>query len=275
MKHSILFAAMLLILASCQNGSNNEGIVTYKFNIIGDFNTRGELVADGSAMTDIWVLDYMNNTFVQQIHQSSSDADFGSPVITLRYGDHHLYFVASRGKNPSIDINAGMLTFSSASDTFWKDYELSVESGNAGNVSVVLNRIVSKLRIVVGDAVPEGAASFNITPHTWYRGFNYMTGSPTSALTDNTSVISIPSSVIGTTDVTVSLFSFSPSTEWTTNIVIAGKNSSGEVIGSATASNVPFVRNRITSLSGNLFSQVNTSGITLNTEWESPTELSW
>ena len=79
----------------------------FTFTLKGDFSdewkpvTRGYLAADGKDMTDVWVLDYMDGQLVQQVHQSDhTDDDFGKPVVQLAYGEHHVYFVASRGAEP-------------------------------------------------------------------------------------------------------------------------------------------------------------------------------
>ena len=97
---------MLIILAAYLAGCNSNdtpdydatGTVDMTFAINGDFTlsvhdfTRA-LTADGKDMTDVWVLDYMDGTLMQTVHQVSTDDDFGQPVMTLALGEHHLYFV--------------------------------------------------------------------------------------------------------------------------------------------------------------------------------------
>ena len=74
--------------------------------------TRGYLQADGKDLTDVWVLDYMDGTLVQQLHQGDNTAsDFGKPVLQLSYGSHHVYFIASRGVDPVMNTEAHTLTF--------------------------------------------------------------------------------------------------------------------------------------------------------------------
>jgi hypothetical protein len=83
----------------------------FTFTLKGDFSeewksvTRGYLQADGKDMTDLWVLDYIDGTLVQQVHQSDNTAEnFGKPQMTLSYGSHHIYFVASRGVDPVLNF---------------------------------------------------------------------------------------------------------------------------------------------------------------------------
>ena len=281
-KTMILFASLLLLACS----SHDDEIVDVKesrdvaFILRGDFSfnitpfTRS-LDADGYAMTDVWVLDYVDGELKQQVHQTSSDANFGSPSLSLGYGTHHLYFVTSRGTSPVLDTDASTLSFSRVSDTFWKDCELTVTSSTSSTISVELDRIVTKLRITITDAVPDDAATFNITPHTWYYGFNYMTGAPITATTDMTSTINIPSSSLGQQNVMMSMFSFSPASDWQTNVSLDSKTSASVVIGNASVADVPFSRNRMTTVSGVLYAQVKTTSISVNAEWNTPYEMTW
>ena len=126
--------------------------VTITFNCRGfDFSTEPfagtrALEADGKAMTDLWVLDYPNGQTAPtiQIHQTSSDEDFGSPTLNLAVGSHHVYFIASRGQDATIDTDAHTITFGKVRDTFYMDYEINVTATSNGSRSVTLERIVTK-----------------------------------------------------------------------------------------------------------------------------------
>lgn len=283
MKKVLLMALAVGLLTACSQVSDEvemNGSKDVQFNLEGDFTfeitpfTRS-LEADGKSMTDVWIFDYVGGSLVQQIHQVSTDDGFGSPTLTLSPGTHHLYCATSRGNTPVVDNNAATITFTRPSDTFWKDYEITVSPSTPASVSVACDRIVSKLKIVVTDAVPEGAATFNVTPHTWYYGFNYTTGAPVATQTDAVSTISIPSSVIGQTDTSISIFTFSATTAWNSNVDVNSKNGNGDVLGNASVANVPFERNRITVVSGVLYADVLVAGLTLNTDWEDDYEMTF
>ena len=245
----------------------------FTFTLKGDFSddwktTRGYLAADGRDMTDVWVLDYMNGELVQQLHQGDNTADdFGTPVMNLALGNHHIYFVASRGTGATLDTTAKTIVWERPSDTFWKDYEVSVVATSNGNRAVTLDRAVTKLRLTVTDAIADGAATFNIAPHTWYYGLNYQTGAPVSAQTDGVVTINIPANMIGGTNTPLNIFGFSSTTEWTTDVVLNCKAGNNDVLGSATIVDVPFVRNRVTDYSGPLFGSGGSLTLSLNTDW--------
>ena len=214
--------------------------VTITFRCRGDFDLTTEsftrsLEADGKQLTDLWVLDYVNGSLAQDaIHQISSDSDFGTPTVNLAVGNHHVYFIASRGKIPTLDTDAGTITFGTVSDTFYKDLSLDVTASSNGSRSVTLERIVTKFTAVITDAIPEGAATFNITPSEWYYGWDYVSCSPTAATASQTITINIPASEIGKTNESLNIFCFSASDEWTTDVAIDCKKGDGTILGTAT-----------------------------------------
>lgn len=231
--------------------------------------TVGYLAADGKDMTDVWVLDYMNGVLVQQVHQSDNTAeDFGKPVMQLAYGSHHVYFVASRGTTPTLNVGAHTITWERPSDTFYKDYEVNVVSTSNGNRAVTLERVATKLRLTFTDAIPENAATINITPATWYKGLDYVTGGPCAVAESQTTTINIPSTSIGQTGVQASMFSVSTATEWTTDVIISSKTSADAVLGTATLTAVPLKANRVSDYSGPLFSAGGSMSLSLNGTWD-------
>jgi hypothetical protein len=285
MKQHILTAiAVATILTACN--SDNDIIpdstpVKMTFAISGDFQltttpfTRA-LIADGKDMTDVWVLDYVGGELKQQLHQTSDDADFGSPTMDLSLGTHYIYFIASRGAGAVLNTTAHTLTFTSVRDTFWKDYEITISGGtSSGNRSVTLDRIVTKLKLTFTDAIPEGAAAFNVTPSAWYYGIDYTTGEPSAVTANGTITVSIPSSEIGVVNEAVSIFGFSSATEWTTDVAVDCKTSDGGVLGSATIAAAPFVRNRVSEYTGPLFCDSGAMTLSLDAAWDDSYTGTW
>ena len=258
-----------------------EPPVTITFRCRGDFDLATEsftrsLEADGKQLTDLWVLDYVNGSLAQDaIHQTSSDSDFGTPTLNLAVGSHHVYFIASRGKIPTLNTDAGTITFGAVSDTFYKDLLLDVTASSNGSRSVTLERCATKLTATIIDAIPEGAATFNITPAQWYYGWDYVAGTPTTATASQTITINIPSSEIGFTGERLSIFGFSADDEWTTDIALDCKTSGGDILGTATITDVPLKQNRITTFSGPLFSANGLTTVSLSTDWDTEHTGTW
>ena len=282
-----IFTAMAVaaILTACnsenEHGADATSTTTITFSMTGDFqlNTHDftrSLEADGKTMTDVWVFDYVGGVLQQQVHQTSADADFGTPTLSLSLGEHHIYFVASRGTGAVLDTNDHTLTFAKVLDNFWKDYAITITGGTAsGSRAVALDRIVTKLKVVFSDAIPSGAATFNITPSAWHYGFDYTTGNPTAATTSPNIVVNIPNTSIGAAGESVSIFGFSGTTEWVTDIAINCKKNDDTVLGSATITSAPFVRNRISEYTGPLFGDNGSMALSLNATWNDSYQGSW
>ena len=278
---------MAATMAACSNSDDELSVgdgspVAITFAISGDFTLTSHdftraLTADGKDMTDVWVLDYVDGTLVQQLHQSDNTAaDFGTPTLNLSIGTHHIYFVASRGFAATLNTDDHTLTFGTVRDTFWKDYAITITSGTASSSrSVTLDRVVTKLKVVFSDAIPAGATTFNITPATWYYGINYTTGEPISATPSQPITVNIPSSEIGVVNEAVSIFGFSSATEWTTDIDINCKSASDAVLGSTTITSAPFVRNRVSEYTGPLFGDSGAMMLSLNATWDDSYTGTW
>lgn len=226
-------------------------------------------------MTDLWVLDYMDGTLVQQLHQVPTDENWGQPSLTLAYGSHHVYFICSRGLSPALDTDGHTITWGSVRDTFAKDYEVNVVSTINGNRAVTLDRIVTRFRIKAVDEVPASCASISVTPSEWFYGYDYVNDAPVDSRNDAISV-SVPASLAGTTgNLAMSVFSISGSDEWNASMTVRTATSEDVTLGQAVIASAPFMRNRSTEYSGNMFGSGGSMTISLNDEWSAPYVGEW
>ena len=267
-KTMIILAAVGMAACTKVNFVNERDV---HFSIKGDFGspTFSRATLNSENMTDLWLVDYMGGELKQCVHLTKEDAGFSSPTLTMEYGQHHVYIVASRGVEPVVDNAAHTIVWSSPRDTFWKDATVNV-TATAGSSSVTLDRVVSRLRVVVTDKVPEGSTTFNMSASKWYNGIDYLSGQPVAeeAVSRN---VSIPGSYIGTVgQLSVSFFGFSGTEEWTTNITVSVMDANGDAISSKNISNAPFVRNRSTDYSGMMFASSSGMTMTLNADWATP-----
>lgn len=270
-KTTLLLMAVLAMLSCSEQEPEKNGMKEITFNVSNFENTTRALSADGKDMTDLWIFDYVDGRRAQLVHQTSDDAGFGSPTVTLSYGTHTLHFVCSRGSGVSISGTA--VEWASPNDTFGSTITFDVSDGSASSRSVVLQRIVTKLRLVIRDAVPEGLASISIAPVMWYHGWDFASQGATAATDDEMSV-SVPASYHGTTNLPVTFTCLSPA-EWSTDIRVIARDTDDDIIGSAVISGVPFLRNRVTEYSGNLFGSAGSFSISLNDTWEEPFVGEW
>ena len=270
-----MLAAGALLFAACCKDTAETPTKSVTFNCSGDWtqNTK-DLTANGSSMTDVWVFDYVDNTLIQTIHQDDNTAaDFGSPSLDLSFGTHTLYFVASRGLTPTVNTTAHTITWVKPYDTFHKALTLTVDN-STGSQSVTLERMVGKLKMTINDAIATGTTQFIVTPATWYYGMDYTDGSPTASASNQAITISCPSNYVGESGKFLTVFTFSSSAQWNTNITLAASNGTN-IISSVSIPNVPIQRNRSTEYSGNLFTNNGSSTLTLNDTWGDPITGTW
>lgn len=224
-------------------------------------------------MTDLWLFDYIGDELKQTIHQTATDANFGTPAINAAYGDHTIYFVASRGDTPVIDGN--VISWLKPSDTFWTSRSITIAPSTSASQTVSLQRVATRLRLTVMDEIPATLAQICITPSHWYYGIDYLTGEATDDR-QTERVVNVPASYIGTTgQLYANFYSLSPSSAWQTDITMKAKDGEGVVISQIGIADVPLERNRVTNYSGTLFNANRTVAISVDSDWGEEINGTW
>lgn len=189
--------------------------------------------------------------------QVSTDENFGNPTISLTYGSHELTFIASVQAYP---------TEGKVKDTFGYNYTLNVSSSTAQQ-NISLSRIVTKLQVLMDDAIPSNADHVTIS-------FDRYDTVDLSTLCGNRSISSPArlniSSAVGQIGIIVSTMTFCESItdEWTDDVTVTFYTSSDVVIQQQTISDVPLKANRTTQLKGNWFGGSNSPTLSINNTWE-------
>ena len=290
MKKLMLALAAALMLAACTKNDEitssleimipsdsieTHATVTFSFGGDADIHPMTRATLAEMNLTDVWVFDYMGDALQTTVHQISTDTDFGTPSLSMEYGTHTLYFVASRGSDPTADTDAKTITWGTVRDTFWATLQMTVSPSTATSQSVSLSRVVGRLKISATDVVPATAAKFTVTPSTWYYGLNYQTSEALSSQSTPI-VVNIPSSYIGTTNLNVSVYTLSGSAQWTTNVTAALKASDDTILGSVTITDIPIQRNHITSYGGGIINTGRAMTISIDDEeWIEDTPVTW
>ena len=273
----ILFAIVATtMLVGCVNDNETEvnNFKRVKIAVGGDMDfIQTRLAANDKEMTDLWLFDYIGTELMQTVHQTPSDENWGSPEMMLAYGDHTLYFVASRGSQPT--VTGTVIKWGGPSDTFWNEKTATVGKDSPANLTVTLQRVSTRLRVKLKDFIPTEMASVTIAADTWYNSIDYKTGMTKESYAESRQ-ISIPEEYKETTgQLTISLFGLSDSGEWVTNVTLTAKDNDGKVIGTATIEDVPFDRNRTSDYTGYLFGKDNTVDVTLDDTWEESYTDKW
>lgn len=271
-----LTAAMMLSMISCSSEEPQaekptgweQKTITFTF---GDVITQHAMTrADVTELdlTDLWMFDYVGEELQQTVHQSNTDEDFGVLSASMGYGEHTLYFVASRGTTPTTDTDAQTITWVKPSDTFWATATVTVSPSSASSQAVSLGRVATRLRITVNDEVPAGAAKFVITPAQWYYGIDYTDGSGIAPSSNQPREVSIPSSYIGTSgQLAIAIFGFVPSADWQTDITASLKASDESTLGQVMLENVSLKRNITTAYSGGILGTAKSFTLSADDAW--------
>ena len=219
-------------------------------------------------LTDLWMFDYVGGELQHTVHQSNTDEGFGAISASMGYGEHTLYFVASRGTTPTTDTDAQTITWAKPSDTFWATATVTVSPSSASSQAVTLSRVATRLRITVNDEVPAGAAKFVITPAQWYYGINFTTGNGIAPAANQPREVNITSSYIGTSgQLAIAIFGFVPSADYQTDITATLKTSDDSTLGQVTLEDVPLKRNITTSYSGGILGTAKAFALTADNTW--------
>ena len=282
--------AAATMLAACTKNDEPEASPSFQITIPSDsiethatinFCFGGDVAITGMTratlaelnLTDVWVFDYVGGQLQATTHQTASDASFGSPTLTVDYGDHTFYFVASRGDTPTIDGTT--ISWAKPSDTFWATLSLTVSPGSSITQAVSLHRVAARLRITVTEEIPATLASLSVTPSHWYYGLDYLTG---DAADDRQTArtVNVPASYVGTTgQLVASFFTISPSTQWTTDITLKATGTDNSTLTSISIKDVPMQRNHVTSYDGSILNTWRSITLTSDDEWVEDDAVTW
>lgn len=283
MKKILLMATMLATLTACEHyelidePTNDKGEIVaskaFTFHLKGDFTTSFDemtraavrLENDNTAgITDIWVLDYQDGKLVQQVHQTSSDADFGHPQMNLTYGHHDVKFIAAKGTEASLTASA--ISWGRVKDTFVLDYPVDVAASTNGNRAPELKRVISGLKVVMTDAIPTNAKTITLTLG---KRSQSLTLPGLSALPYSESSADIDcSSNIGVKGASVAIYTLAGDEEWTSTASIVAKDAQGKVITSVELPDVVLRKNRMTTLTGEVFNRTSGFSVAIDSEWD-------
>ena len=267
-----------------QGCENEEGFCTVVADVGGinwnmedpgvDEDVTRAIEANGEALKELWVFDCYENGCALVAKQTDAQDDFGVVSMQLNYGSHKLAFVASRGEGSEVDVDNGKIEWAKVKDTFWTVEDLEVAKGGAAEMSVTLKRVVSRMRVMMSDVVPQNMKKMKITANGWYKGIDVRTGETVGSLSSvdaiaETSEVDIPSVYIGTSKrLAVSLWSIGKSERWTQDVTIGALDENGESIGETICSGVPMERNRVTNVTGYFLSGGKLGNILVDDDWD-------
>ena len=199
MKKNLIFVLVFgFFLAACTKENSkppidhSNGKYPIHLNVTGfsssvtDFNDRktsgnvrgaNDTIGDYVRYLAYNIYEASTSRFIKTIYQTkaSADTNFGKIVDTLANGGYIVSITAARDSvlpdpkyfngglaNPT-NVPEGFGGTYPGSDVFYKRLSITVDSG-AVSQTVILDRIVSKLKVIIEDSIPANAKYISITP---------------------------------------------------------------------------------------------------------------
>ena len=201
---------------------------------------------------------------------------FGNFSLELPVGSYKMIVLGYGSDYPMVFNSMTDVTFGEEKtrETFSYTQDVVISNAAANDLTGTLQRINSRLHVISTDGRPADATKVRITFAAGGKGFNPLTG---LATTDAgfTNVIDFASTAAG--EVSKSRADlFLTTDEQTMSLTIETLDDDGYLLFSKVVSNVPFKRNRITSLTGSMYSPGSVSAtFSVETDWETDYEMTF
>ena len=202
----------------------------------------------------------------QSKSSTATDANFGEFSFQLPVGNYKMVAIGRDvGSNDAFSLTSPVqaaYTSERVRETFSAVQPVVIASTAAVSLNVTLNRLVTKLVVESTDNQPAGVAKIRTTYGAGSKGFN-----PTTGLALDNNGFSLNNSVNATPGTTLAIknFAFLAADEQEIDITLEVLDEKGGVLSTRVIPNVPFRRNRQTTLRGQLFSSKGT--FHLETTW--------
>ena len=279
MKKLILCLAVALLAFSC---TKNQGqLVPVSVQVDAFEISQGEIrgmkaipIDDYSGIKNVTLAFYnADGTEQYKTTQLKNDSNtyttFGEFSLNLPMGSYTMVVIgySTLDDSPFTLTNSTSASYTGdhALETFVATQAVSITNTNAVTLSATLDRIVSKLQIISTDGKTVNASNVRMTLTGGSRSFNPTTG----LATDNNgfnNTVGI-SAALGATSTSTTYLFLATDEETTMDITIDVLDSDGTSISHKFVQNVPFLRNRVTKLTGALYSAGIGTNFQVNTTW--------
>ena len=289
MKKFFFMAGLVLLVAACSKESENMvnnaqmevAVAPVKVHVSGfsvaqeDFpvTRAAQSVVDYTDVKAITLAFYSGSTEVYKHTQVRGALEEGETLgefeCSLPMGSYTMVVIArGQGDNDGFTLTSpteAAYTGDHSRETFTYTQAVNITSTSAVDISATLNRIIAKLQVLSSDGRAANATNVRMTMSAGGKSFNPTTG---LAIANTGFANTVPiSAAAGDTSNSIS-YLFLAGDEQTMNVTIETLDSEGNTLFSKTVANVPFKRNRVTKLTGAMYTNEAASGaFQLETAW--------
>ena len=200
-------------------------------------------IADIVTHLDVWI--YESGSEVEDIHQTSADAGYGSVSVTLnKTKTYTLYAIGHKADGAT--LSDGVISFTDDKVTHSMFYSTTFSPATTTNLSCLMNRIVADFRLDITDDFPAECKSLRFTIANVFDRWNVTTGGTHSL--DRVSTISY-----GGTSSIFNVYAIVTDAQTTHDITVEALDADGKVLQTRTFMNVPLRNGYKTSYKGTFF----------------------
>ena len=284
MRKILKLAGFALLCAACSTESTDQ-VLNKQTNVpvtvhVSTFEVNQEDFSEVQtrATSDVADYNYVNavtlafykadGTEAYKATQTKNEADFGKFELSLPMGTYTMVALAYYTNENSV------LTLTSPTEvsfnvrvreTFAYSQAVNITNTSAVNLSAVLSRVVSMLKVVSTDGKTADVSNVRMTFSAGGKSFNPMTG---FAITNTGFSNTVGNSAAVGSHSTSSTMLFLATDEQDIDVTIETLDADGAVLFTKTVSNVSFQRNRVTKLSGAMYTNTAVAGsFQVSTEW--------
>jgi hypothetical protein len=201
--------------------------------------------------------------------QEKGDADFGEFSLSLPMGSYTMVAVAyfNSDASPLVLTSPTEAAFTGTRpyETFATTQAVNITNTSAVDISATLNRIITQLKVVSSDGKTADVSKVRMTFSAGGKDFNPTTG---FAITNTGFANTVGNSAsVGTSSTSLG-FLFLATDEQNIDVTIETLDAGGNTLFSKTVTNVPFKCNRVTKLTGAMYTNEALSGtFKVETAW--------
>lgn len=207
--------------------------------------------------------------------QAKGDADFGEFSLSLPMGTYTMVALANQTKDGSpfvyTSATEAAYTGEHVYETFTYTQSVTISNTDPVDISATLSRVISMLTVISTDGKTDNVTNVRMTLSAGGKSFNPTTG---LAITNTGFVNTVGNSANAGSTSTSSSALFLATDEQTMDVTIETLDADGNTLFSQKVENVPFKRNRRTTLKGAMYTNEALSGtFQVETAWLSGVEI--
>ena len=215
---------------------------------------------------DVWITD---GTTTQDIHQTSSDAGFGTLSVTLNKTKTYTIYAIGH-KADGATLADGVISFTNDKVSHSMFYTTTFTPSETTSLSCLMQRIVSQFSFSTTDQVPDNVTKMTLTVNDVYDRWNVSTGA-THSLNRTSTFENFSKKADGT--VTFNIFSIVTDAQTTHDITVTAYDSEDNIVQQRTFTDVPLRNGYKTSYKGIYFTDTPlTSNFTVD-DWNEYDEV--